>query len=298
MKTDLTVCSLLHGVDLVLGMTWLKVADPLIRWSTGQMFIPWTLFQSFQRIMGQWLDKQVKIGTVRVLSTHEDFESLKQPSNAASIEVLKNPKFWAITQEIQNSWRSSHAQGGAVAVPKFFELTHPNFGILKVQKLNNNAALPKRSTGGAVGYDLCASQSCTIPAGGKGLVHTGLSISFPAGLYARIAPRSGLALKKFIDVGAGVVDADYRGEVGVVLFNHGDQDFEVKMGDRIAQLILEQISTPEVVEVSGLGETVRGSSGFGSTGMQSGNDTGKGKNVQCKNERTEKEKEKNEQGCK
>ena len=224
MKTDLTVCSLLHGVDLVLGMTWLKVADPLIRWSTGQMFIPDSI-SSFQRIMGQWLDKQVKIGTVRVLSTHEDFESLKQPSNAASIEVLKNPKFWAITQESPNSWRSSRAQGGTVAVPKFFELTHPNFGMLKVQKLSNNAALPKRSTEGAAGYDLCASQSCTIPAGGKGLVHTGISISFPAGLYARIAPRSGLALKKFIDVGAGVVDADYRGEVGVVLFNHGDQDF-------------------------------------------------------------------------
>ena len=69
---------------------------------------------------------------------------------------------------------------------------------------------------------------------------TGLAISFPAGLYARIAPRSGLALKRFIDVGAGVVDGDYCGEVGVVLFNHGDQDFQVKMGDRIAQLILEK----------------------------------------------------------
>ena len=103
-------------------------------------------------------------------------------------------------------------------------------------------------------------------------MHTGISISFPAGLYARIAPRSGLALKKFIDVGAGVVDADYRGEVGVVLFNHGDQDFQVNMGDRIAQLILERIDTPPVVEVSGLGEIVRGSSGFGSTGMQFGNE--------------------------
>ena len=76
MKTNLTVCSLLHGVDLVLGMTWLKVADPLIRWSTGQLFIPDSP-QSFQRIMGHWLDKQVKIGTVRVLSTNEDLESLK-----------------------------------------------------------------------------------------------------------------------------------------------------------------------------------------------------------------------------
>ena len=234
MRTNLTVTNLLHGVDLVLGMAWLKVADPLIRWSTGQLYIPDSI-SSFQRIMGQWLDKQVKVGTVRVLSTNEDLESLKQPSNIASLEILKSPSFWAVnTEEIQNSWRSSQAQGNTLAGSKFFELTHPSFGVLKVQKLTNNAALPKRSTEGAAGYDLCAAQDCTIPASGKGLVKTGLSISFPPGLYARIAPRSGLALKRFIDVGAGVVDADYRGEVGVVLFNHGDQDFEIKMGDRIA----------------------------------------------------------------
>ena len=147
--------------------------------------------------------------------------------------------------------------------------------MLKVQKLSNNAALPKRSTGGATGYDLCASQDCTIPTKGKGLVKTGLAISFPAGLYARIAPRSGLVLKKFIDVGAGVVDSDYRGEVGVILFNHGDQDFEVKMGDRIAQLILEKIDTPPVEEVQGLSDTVRGTGGFGNTGVKSGKDIGK-----------------------
>ena len=290
MRTNLTVTNLLHGVDLVLGMAWLKVADPLIRWSTGQLYIPDSI-SSFQRIMGQWLDKQVKVGTVRVLSTNEDLESLKQPSNIASLEILKSPSFWAVkTEETQNSWRSSQAQGNALAGSKFFELTHPSFGILKVQKLTNNAALPKRSTAGAAGYDLCASQDCVIPAKGKGLVKTGLSLTFPAGLYARIAPRSGLALKKFIDVGAGVVDADYRGEVGVVLFNHGDHDFEVKMGDIIAQLILQKISTPEVEEVSGLDGTVRRISGFGSTGIQSGKDTGEEKDVQCKNERTEKEK--------
>ena len=121
---------------------------------------------------------------------------------------------------------------------KSFEMHHPGFGMLKVQKLSNNVALPKRSTDGAVGYNLCALQNCTIPARGTGLVQTRLAISFPAGLYARIAPRLGLALKRLIDVGASVVDSDYRREVGVVLFKHGDQDFEVKMGDRIAQLIL------------------------------------------------------------
>lgn len=82
-----------------------------------------------------------------------------------------------------------------------------------------------------------------------------------------VAPRSGLAWKHSIDVGAGVVDADYRGPVGVILFNHSDVDFEVKVGDRIAQLIVEKIVTPQVVEVDDLDATVRGAGGFGSTGV-------------------------------
>ena len=265
----------------------------MICWSIGHVYIPDSI-SSFQRIMGQWLDKQVNVGTVKVLSTNEQLESLKQPSNTASIEVLKSPAFWALrSTETQNSWRSSRTQGDALTA-KIFEMTHPSFGMLKVQKLSNNAALPKRSTGGAAGYVLCASQDCTILAKGKGLVKTGLSISFPAGLYARIAPRSGLALKKFIDVGAGVVDSDYRGEVGVVLFNHGDQDFQVKMGDRIAQLVLEKIDTPPIEEVQGLDNTVRGSGGFGSTRVKPGNDTGRiseKKNEKGENERTGEKKE-------
>ena len=96
---------------------------------------------------------------------------------------------------------------------------------------------------------------------------------FLSGLYARIAPRSGLARKKFTDAEVGVVDADYRGEIDVVLFNHGDQDFEVKMGDSIAQLILEKIDTPKVEEVRVLEESVRGSSVFGIAGVNGKNDT-------------------------
>ena len=103
MKTNLTVSNLLHGVDVVLGMTWLKVADPLIRWSIGHVYIPDPTL-SFQRIMGQWLGKQVKVGTVNVLSTNEQLESLKQPSNTTSIEILKSPAFWAIrSTKTQNS---------------------------------------------------------------------------------------------------------------------------------------------------------------------------------------------------
>uniref|UniRef100_A0A8C0D690 Deoxyuridine 5'-triphosphate nucleotidohydrolase n=1 Tax=Balaenoptera musculus TaxID=9771 RepID=A0A8C0D690_BALMU len=88
----------------------------------------------------------------------------------------------------------------------------------------------------------------------------------PSGCYGRVAPRSGLAAKHFIDVGAGVIDEDYRGNVGVVLFNFGKEKFEVKKGDRIAQLICEQIFYPEIEEVQVLDDTERGSGGFGSTG--------------------------------
>jgi dUTP pyrophosphatase len=106
-----------------------------------------------------------------------------------------------------------------------------------------------------------------VPAHGRAVVRTGLSIAIPENTYARIAPRSGLAVKKFLDTGAGVVDYDYRGEVGVVLFNHGEEDFEVKVGDRIAQLILERISMADCVETDELFDTERGSAGFGSTGV-------------------------------
>lgn len=82
----------------------------------------------------------------------------------------------------------------------------------------------------------------------------------------RIAPRSGLAAKHFIDTGAGVIDADYRGQVKVLLFNHADADFKVEEGERVAQLVIERIYTPEVVEVQELEESVRGAGGFGSTG--------------------------------
>jgi dUTP pyrophosphatase len=103
----------------------------------------------------------------------------------------------------------------------------------------------------------------------RALVPTDLSIACPENTYARIAPRSGLALKHGIDTGAGVIDADYRGPVGVILFNFGDEEFVINPGDRIAQLILEQIVMADVVEVQELSQTVRGSGGFGSTGVSS-----------------------------
>ncbi|GLU04421.1 hypothetical protein SLE2022_215710 [Rubroshorea leprosula] len=139
--------------------------------------------------------------------------------------------------------------------------------LLKVKKLSEKAVLPSRASPLSAGYDLSSATDTKVPARGKALVPTDLSISIPEGTYARVAPRSGLAWKHSIDVGAGVIDADYRGPVGVILFNHSDVDFEVKAGDRIAQLIIEKIMTPDVVEVEDLDSTVRGAGGFGSTGV-------------------------------
>jgi dUTP pyrophosphatase len=100
------------------------------------------------------------------------------------------------------------------------------------------------------------------------LVKTDLQLSVPKGCYGRIAPRSGLALKNFIDVGAGVVDADYRGNVGVLIFNFGKDSFHIRKGDRIAQLICEKIESPDIVEVLHLNNTQRGQNGFGSSGIK------------------------------
>ena len=97
-------------------------------------------------------------------------------------------------------------------------------------------------------------------------VKTDISIQIPTGYYGRVAARSGLALKHSIDIGAGVIDEDYRGNVGVIMFNHGDQTFTVSRGDRIAQLLLEKIITPDVIEVDELDSTERNANGFGSTG--------------------------------
>ncbi|CZR50880.1 probable Deoxyuridine 5'-triphosphate nucleotidohydrolase [Phialocephala subalpina] len=137
---------------------------------------------------------------------------------------------------------------------------------LLIKKLSDKARLPTRGSAFAAGYDIYASKDTVVPARGKVLVDTDLSMAVPDGTYGRIAPRSGLASKHMIDTGAGVIDADYRGQVKVLLFNHGEKDFEVKEGDRVAQLVLERIYTPEVQEVQELEESVRGAGGFGSTG--------------------------------
>lgn len=139
---------------------------------------------------------------------------------------------------------------------------------LQVFRRLAHAIIPTKGSALAAGYDLYASENVIIPGNGQGLVSTDILVIVPEGTYGRVAPRSGLAVKHGISTGAGVIDADYRGEVKVVLFNHKDSDFIVARGDRIAQLVLEVIVNAEVTEISEaeLTQTERGAGGFGSTG--------------------------------
>lgn len=134
------------------------------------------------------------------------------------------------------------------------------------KKLTENAFLPSRGSAKSAGLDLKSSHRVIIPKHGKNVVYTDLAVKLPENCYGRIASRSGLALNKFIEVAGGVVDEDYTGNIGVILYNHSNEDYIVEVGDRIAQFICEVILYPEVYEISEISETKRGSNGFGSTG--------------------------------
>lgn len=112
--------------------------------------------------------------------------------------------------------------------------------------MSETAKAPTRGSAHAAGYDIYASKSAIIPGRGKFMVDTDISIAVPAGTYGRVAPRSGLASKHSIDTGAGVIDADYRGPVKVLLFNFGESDFQIEAGDRIAQLIIERVRLTQI----------------------------------------------------
>jgi dUTP pyrophosphatase len=143
----------------------------------------------------------------------------------------------------------------------------PKNVVLQVKKLTESAKLPTRGSKQSAGHDLYSSERCVIEPSQRALIGTGISIKLPEGTYGRIAPRSGLASKHGIDVGAGVVDADYTGEIKVLLFNHSPTPFVVLPGDRIAQLIAEKIQDCDVEEShAAFDPSERGGGGFGSTG--------------------------------
>ena len=139
-----------------------------------------------------------------------------------------------------------------------------------IKKLSSEVQLPSYKTSGASGMDLMAfiKSSVTIKPKTSSLVPTGLSIAFSEDYEIQIRPRSGLAAKNNISVlnTPGTIDSDYRGEIKVIVYNHGNNDFFINNGDRIAQMILMPIVKMELEETNDLPETIRGKGGFGSTG--------------------------------
>jgi dUTP pyrophosphatase len=138
---------------------------------------------------------------------------------------------------------------------------------LSFEKLDPRAVLPTRGSVSAAGLDLYSIEDASLPPRERRLIRTGLAVAIPPGFYGRLAPRSGLATQKGIDVLAGVIDADYRGEIGCLLYNAGEELIDLPAQTKMCQLIIEKIITPTAVwaGVDGLSQTSRGSGGFGST---------------------------------
>jgi dUTP pyrophosphatase len=141
---------------------------------------------------------------------------------------------------------------------------------IKIKKLNPNAVIPSYAKHGDAGMDVHATEEVVLKPGEIKLVSTGLAFEIPYGTELQIRPRSGLALKKGVSIvnSPGTLDYGYRGELKIILINHGKENFEVKKEDRIAQIVLNRIEIVDVEEVDELSETERGEGGFGSTGLK------------------------------
>ena len=137
---------------------------------------------------------------------------------------------------------------------------------LRFKQLDPRAVLPKRGSVLAAGLDVCGIEDVEIGPRQRVMARTGLAVAIPPGFYGRVAPRSGLAAKNGLDVLAGVIDSDYRGEIVCVLYNTGDETIKLPAASKLCQLIIEQIITPEATWATDLDETARGAGGFGSTG--------------------------------
>lgn len=140
---------------------------------------------------------------------------------------------------------------------------------VKFKKIHPDAVMPEYAHAGDAGMDVRSVDELTIPPGARALVHTGLIIVLPPMYEAQVRPRSGLALKSGITVlnTPGTIDAGYRGEVGVILANFGENEFKVAKGDKIAQIVIQPVIRAEIEETQSIDATDRGEGGFGSTGV-------------------------------
>ncbi len=139
---------------------------------------------------------------------------------------------------------------------------------IRVKKLTSDAIIPSYQTKGAAGFDLHSVEELTLEPGKRAMVATGLAFSIDEGYEVQVRPRSGLAYKYGVSVinTPGTIDSDYRGEIKVLLINHGEEPFAIKKGERIAQAVVKEVVLADFTEVEELDDTERGSGGFGSTG--------------------------------
>ena len=140
--------------------------------------------------------------------------------------------------------------------------------VLKYKTLSSNAYNLFKNSEDDAGYDLCSAYNYIVSKKGKQLIKTDIAIEFPKGTYGRIASRSGLAWNNFIITAGGVIDASYRGNICVILYNLSDENFIIDKGDRIAQIICERIANTTLLKIDNLTSTDRGQKGFGSSGIE------------------------------
>ena len=141
---------------------------------------------------------------------------------------------------------------------------------VKIQKINEDAIIPKYAHDGDSGMDLYSIKEYVLKPGERALVQTGLKIAIPKGYEAQIRPKSGLALKSGVTVlnTPGTVDAPYRGELGIIVINHSNEEYKIEKNKKVAQLVFQKVEHATLEEVVNLDDTSRGEGGFGSTGLK------------------------------
>ncbi len=139
---------------------------------------------------------------------------------------------------------------------------------LKIKKLNNKAVLPSYAHENDAGMDLFSVEDFILSSGERIVCQTGIAMAIPMGFVGLIWDKSGIAAKRGIKTLSGVIDSSYRGEIGVVLYNLSGEDYKISKGDKVAQMLIQKIESPEIEEVDNLEDTDRGDGGFGSTGIR------------------------------
>ena len=205
--------------------------------------------------------RHYKGGEYEVVSVAEDSDDLKR---VVVYRALYDGRIWV--RDLEEFCGFSEVDGESV---KRFEKIEKCMVAIKVKRLKENAVVPGYAREGDAGMDVCSTEDCVLKPGDRRLISTGLAFELPVGTELQVRPRSGLAFKHGISIvnSPGTLDSGYRGDLGIVLINHGDEDFEVKVGDRIAQVVLNKFEVADIIEVEDLSDSKRGSGGFGSTGV-------------------------------